>query len=95
MRTIHELLVIMRDNGETIITSGLCHLCDQLWMKGYIDVLESNILDEYIKHHKPTKRSKFYNEISSRTWYYWPIRNWSFRLAWLNYHIKITKNKTS
>jgi hypothetical protein len=98
MKTINELLIIMRDNIDKLQT-GLCLLYDTLYYDCKLITLdEAILLKNYINNNAPTIKSKLFEPHDSI--YYWPvearvgkIEAIKPRLRWLNYHIKITSKK--
>lgn len=92
IRTIHELLIILRDNAivtkswfglKQRIKSGLCNEITMLCDSTLINVDEYWILKDYIRDNKPIE-----GEI-----YYWTKCEWKPRLKWLNEHIELTCDK--
>ena len=93
MRTIHELLILLRDNIiihkswfglKQRIANGLC--LEASWLQhneGKINYMEYCELVNYITSNRPIYwRSKSYG---------WKPKLWKPRLKWLNKHIKLTK----
>ena len=89
-RTIHELLIILKDNAKVTkswfgskqtIPSGLCLEISELYENGVINIYEYWSLKHYIRENKP---------IDSNA-YYWSKGKWIPRLKWLNKYIELTK----
>lgn len=89
MRTLKELFIIMRDNGDKLRT-GLCALSRELYYSDLISREEYSKLENYIADYRPSKRSKFYDP--DETIYYWFPGEWQPRLDWINYQIKKLKS---
>lgn len=94
MRTIKELLIIMRDKGSIFNAQGLCVLAAVLYyITGDITFNEAIIIRDYIYNNRPSFKSPLcrkadrYSERSDSA-YYWKLYAWEPRLRWLNYHIK-------
>ena len=92
MRTINELLIILRDNARVKkswfglrqrIESGLCYEIGKLEESQIISDDEWAILRRHIYNYAPVC-----NDISG---YRWPIGLWKPRLKWLNKQIELTK----
>ena len=92
MRTMHELLTILRDNanvyGNGEIIAGLCYEVIVLHGKIIISVDERYALNDYIDKNMPTG---IRTVIGIR--YGWRPGEWHPRLAWLNEHIELTKEQ--
>ena len=93
MRTIHELLIILRDNANVTkswfglkqrIKSGLCNEISMLCDSDVITVVEFYMLNNYLINNKPITGGKYF---------YWNRYEWKPRLKWLNKHIKLTRDK--
>ena len=89
-RTIHELLIILRDNAKVTkswfglnqtIHMGLCNEINELLLDRIINIYEYWTLKHYIRNNKPIDSFAFY----------WPMGEWKPRLKWLNEHIELTK----
>ena len=89
MRTIKELLIILRDSIE-LLETGLCLICLKLMLSDSITEAEYNYIHDYIYDNRPSKKSKLYGNSDANP-YYWDQGDKEPRLRWLNYHIK--KNK--
>ena len=92
MRTINELLIILRDNARVKkswfglrqrIESGLCYEIGKLEELGILSIDEWSILRQYIHINAPD-----YIKYSG---YRWPPYKWKPRLKWLNEQIELTK----
>lgn len=92
MRTISELLTILRDNvyvdGDGEIYNGLCYEVIELHGKGIISLNEKHALHKYIDKHMPVGICTTFG-----IKYGWTPREWPPRLAWLNEHIELTKDQ--
>ena len=91
-RTIHELLIILRDNVKVTkswfglkqrIEAGLCWEIGELSDNGVIDIYEFHLLKRYLRDNKPIDIDYYP--------FYWPMGKWKPRLKWLNEHIELTK----
>ena len=91
MRTINELLIILRDNARVKkswfglrlrINTGLCYELGKLVESQHISGYEWNILVIYFNIYAPPSNSDGYR---------WPPCKWKPRLKWLNEQIKLTK----
>ena len=96
MRTISELLTILRDNARVendSIFMGLCFEIGSLLGKIIITTSESIKLKIYIQENMPVRMLE--DEIGGHVAspYGWPPGEWTPRLAWLNEHIELTKDK--
>ena len=89
MRTIKELLIIMKDNIE-LLQTGLCYLTTMLSDRNIITSDERERIVDYIYDNRPSEKSKLYGG-PDHGLYYWEQGDLENRLRWLNYHIK--KNK--
>ena len=92
MRTINELLIILRDNARVKkswfglrqrIESGLCYEVRKLEELGILSIDEWSILIQHIRTNAP--------DYIEDTVYRWPIGLWEPRLKWLNEQIELTK----
>ena len=92
MRTISELLTILRDNVEIDangeIYDGLCYEIVTLHENGKISYLEYSTLRNYVYSNIPVIFKGL-----RRSPYGWPCHKWPPRLAWLNEHIELNKEK--
>ena len=91
MRTIHELLIVLRDNSRVsrdgkYIDSGLCREVDFLHINDTIDLYETKLLNSYFRNNFPIKDLDMFS---------WPRGQWQPRLEWLNKHIELTKPNTT
>ena len=94
MRTISELLTILRDNAgvyDNQIYDGLCWEAYEIFENNIISHDELETLYEYIKENMPYYTSEYVCEWALRE-YGWPSGEWLPRLEWLNEHIELTKN---
>lgn len=91
-RTIHELLIILRDNAKVTkswfglkqrIYCGLCWEISELYENGVINIYEFYLLKPYLRENKPIDNDYYP--------YYWSMGEWKPRLKWLNEHIELTK----
>lgn len=92
MRTISELLTILRDNAgvyDNQIYDGLCWEVFELFSSNIISSDENNALCDYIDENMP----KMINDDGLISDYGWPIGEWLPRLEWLNEHIELNKEK--
>ncbi len=79
MRTIKELLELMRDNDQFFVT-GLCGWAANLWMDDFITSKEHTLINCYLENNLPPKKpNKFC----------WRIAGIKPRLKWINKHIKL------
>lgn len=101
MRTIKELLIVIRDqaiinlNAEYYMQdNGICMMLNNMTGRQEINVTEWNELYDYIHNNRPQKGSKHYiashEDLNS---YYWPCRDWQSRIDWLNTRIRIESRK--
>lgn len=91
MRTMHELLTILRDNAMVYhdkIYSGLCHETNYLLGKDIISYKERNLLRNYINENIPNRKNGYILN------YAWQVCEWPPRLAWLNEHIELTRQQS-
>lgn len=95
MRTISELLTILRDNADVNgdkIHAGLCFEVDELSRKNIISISEKELLQEYIEENMPERIiSNIYTTFVSA--WGWTVSEWPPRLKWLNKHIKLNLKK--
>ena len=91
MRTINELLIILRDNAKVKkswfglrlrINAGLCCEIFKITRSHSISDCEWVILTEYINRYAPPSNSDGFK---------WPPYKWKPRLKWLNEQIELTK----
>ena len=91
MRTINELLIILRDNARVKkswfglrlrINAGLCYELSKLVESQCMSSYEWNILVIYFNIYAPPSNSAGYR---------WPPYKWKPRLKWLNEQIELTK----
>lgn len=86
MRSLRELLTVVRDNRQLFAT-GLCSLVTQLYHTNQITLPERRALNKFIDSNPPR------NLWSSDLGYYWKPFLWSPRLRWLNEQInKLNKD---
>lgn len=93
MRTIHELLIVLRDKTpvkNNKITAGLCLSCLCRKNNDEITIDEFILLHCYIRANIPN--SKF---STRQARWGWKPGNWTSRLRWLNKHIELTKPNTT
>ena len=99
MRTINELLIILRDNARVKkswfglkhnINSGLCSEIDNLLWNFYFDnttphvnSMEALVLRDYLCKNRPNGAAQYS--------FYWSVGLWKPRLKWLNEQIELTK----
>jgi hypothetical protein len=91
MRTIKELLTILKENIEKHgVDTGLCYENCVLYNKGLISFEERTIIKNWIHKHKPLPI------INQKSWchyqktnYYWPEGQSKPRIEFLNKHIKL------
>ena len=91
MRTIHELLILLRDNIKPKrkflfwkrIESGLCLEKARLENDGLINEEEYYLLSDYLRYNLPPREVNFY--------FCWKPKLWKPRLKWLNQQIELTK----
>ena len=94
MKTISELLTILRDNAKVEddeICDGLCAEVLELYENEVISLYEKGLLYYYINENKPHYEFVFYGMMTDQ--YGWPRYEWPPRLAWLNEHIELNKEK--
>jgi len=91
MRTISELLTIMRDSEDLFKLycngGGLCKLSVRLTSSGIIAWPEHVRIIHFIDCNRPDKRSKHYYPSKYYSAYYWPQGMWEPREAWLDTQI--------
>ena len=92
MRTINELLIILRDNARVKkswfglrqrIESGLCYEVGKLEELGILSIDEWSILRQHIHINAP--------DYIKDSGYRWTPYKWKPRLKWLNKQIELTK----
>ena len=92
MRTINELLIILRDNARVKkswfglrqrIESGLCYEVGKLEELGILSIDEWSILKKHIHISAP--------DYIKDSGYRWTPCKWKPRLKWLNKQIELTK----
>ena len=92
MRTINELLIILRDNARVNkswfglrqrIDSGLCYEIGELRELGILSIDECSILKKHIHISAP--------DYIKDSVYRWTPYKWKPRLKWLNGQIELTK----
>ena len=85
MRTIHELLIILRDRSRVIegkyIVFGLCKEVSVLYWDDIIDEDDMVLLQEYFENNMPNPNLNGFS---------FPRGQWIPRLNWLNKHIELT-----
>ena len=82
-RSIHELLIVMRDNFDEHFFCGLCVLANDLYAYGTYSYREHFILMRYINENRPNQQDPWG----------WPIRETEPRKTWLDEQIKLTNPK--
>lgn len=95
MRTISELLTILRDNAgvyDNQIYDGLCWEAFELSSSDVISIDERHELHQYIKENMPYYKHIDFNGMVFYE-YGWAPSEWPARLAWLNEHIELTKDQ--
>lgn len=93
MKTIHKLLLILKDEITNNNHVGLCSSAFILWNKDKITLDQSYKLENYIFTHRPIRRPI---SCTKKDWlnnYYWTRFDKLPRLRWLNKHIKLTSCK--
>lgn len=90
MRSIKELLIILRDNEQSFRT-GLCGLTWKLKESGKISFQEDEFLHKFIRENRPRCYSIHYSIYSSKGGFFWKQGNWDPRRRWLNSKIKKSK----
>jgi hypothetical protein len=86
VRPIKSLLIILRDNVEENLKTGLCKLSDDLRRSKIITFKEFDRLYLFINEKEPIK-GRF--KRTNFTWYWSPGEK-EIRIQWLNYQIKKT-----
>lgn len=82
MRTIHELLVLLKEHYiEEDCAPGLCHVIENMTNDKIISPIEYIILTRYLYANLPKNRK---NDL-----YYWKKYQKRWRIYWLNKHIAI------
>jgi hypothetical protein len=89
VRPMKTLLIILRDNVEEKLVTGLCRLSDTLWNDKIIDLHEMQRLRSFIKRHEPKKGRYKRTDLT----YYWYPGQKNIRINWLNYQIRKTPLK--
>lgn len=93
MRSIHELLILLREGVEKsrypndpvrMHFRGLCNVAIFLFESNIINKLEYRLLIDYIACNRPGNLEHFFT-------YYWPEFLIAPRLRWCSIHIKKTK----
>lgn len=89
-RSIHQLLIILRDNAEVEndrISSGLCREIHTSSYRDLITEQEALLLFDYLfsSPYSATKNLRYGEP------FYWPRSEWPPRLEWLNQQIELTK----
>ena len=106
MRTLKELLVILRDNVEVLppkgnskrpqIDGGLCSEIIKLFKKGMIDVEEYYTLSRTLNRavREKDRKLSFTNLLNFRSYYpyLFKIGDWPSRKKWLDKQIKLLDN---
>ena len=82
-RSIHELLIVMRDNFDEYYEWGLCVLANNLYAYDIYSYKELCILMRYINENRPNQE---------RGWS-WTIGEKEPRKKWLDEQIKLTNPK--
>ncbi len=95
MRTIHELITILRANcrirnGNKLL-DGLCHEAAIMRRNDIIDKKEYRLLTNYIYDNMPETPWTNKNGFTMQSLYGWPQCEWPPRLKWLNEQIELTK----
>lgn len=97
MKTIHELLVVLRANcrirNGNVLLDGLCHEASRLNAIGLINSDELKLLNDYIYDNMPERPWTDKNGFTRQSLYGWPQCEWPPRLDWLNEHIESTKQQ--
>ena len=79
MRTIKELLILLREKLPEFIPThcrGLCAATMILWNREIIDYKEMDLIDDYLRHKRPAGISLF--------GYWWPSGELAPRLEFLD-----------
>lgn len=102
MRTIHELLILLRDNtrvdSKGKIESGLCNEAAYIYYHEHLIVTdEYNLLINFIELNIPHFTIDLKKHPVFEGWgvngFGWIPKLWEPRLKWLNKHIKLTEPK--
>lgn len=85
MRTIKELLEVLRDNeNQKYFIGGLCGMTTRMEINNIITTDEDENLNAYIKINAPNRLSTSYN---------WDYGEWEPRLKWINEQIELLTNQ--
>ncbi len=89
MRSTKELFQVLLDE-DNYFETGLCHFIFVLWMNGIIYGHEYQLLDEYIKSHRPKNFHYFFCKIFrlDNIHFYWSPGKKKQRIKWINQQIK-------
>ena len=80
-RSIHELLIVMRDNFDEHFECGLCFLASNLYAYDIYSYKEYCMLMSFIKENRPNQQDPWG----------WPMEEVKPRKKWLDKQIKLTK----
>jgi hypothetical protein len=93
VRSIRELLTIMRDREQLFNDnkcSELCYFTTVLLRYGFIGPIEHDILIGYIRNHRPMKGIHCDKEgLLRNSGWYWESYKWKPRKAWLDSRLKL------
>ena len=87
MRTIKELLELLLNNRR-FFQDGLCQWVRTVHSKDLITKEEADALFTYIKANRPNKYSNVSAFLYRNSWYYWKVNEITYRIDWINKHIK-------
>ena len=83
MKSIHELLIIVKYYFNDYFETGLCAIVTSLWHDKIITRDEAILLNNYILANRPWN--------SEGLLYFWDMGDIPLRLEWLDKHIKLTE----
>lgn len=86
MRTIKELLIVVRSNRK-MFRNGLCYLINKLYRTGDINCKERRLLSEYIENNGPSKGKYIFWRVGNDSAYWWTPCAWTPRYLWLTEQI--------
>lgn len=91
MRTIKELLIILRDHiiAENPYEEGICFYIADLMYNDLITFKEFIILRNFMHENRPLYGDKFYRHRhrADVSIYYWKYGDFKIRVQWLNHKI--------
>ena len=102
MKSIHEILIMIRLNvieqvnkhskKNTMYDDGLCIIADKLRAIGTITSQEYYLFIQYLYKNRPRNEyTRRMNKTKMLFYGFWKLKNTTYRLKWLDKHVKLTK----